>query len=208
MITNPHRKMRIKEFTDKDHQVMDRYYELLDTNLSKKQLKQEMESLIKEDSFFFDPYIILADIFYREKKVEQADELLEQGYDKAVWSIADHKGNWPEEVAWGWLENRHILRIISRYAYRIWEENKVDEALGIFRRLFQVNTNDNQGIRYAILAIRLGLDSDWDLKFWGEYKGQVLGLDAQKVDSWFEQNSKKFPEEFTAWFKQMEEYEG
>lgn len=207
MITNPHRKKRIKEFMDKNHKVMDRFYELLDSNVTRDQLKEEMKKFIKQDPFFFDPYLVLADTLYHEKKIKQADGLIEEAYYKAIWTIVDYKGNWPEETAWGWLENRHIMRAISRYAYRIWEEGRSDEALDIFRKLLKSSPNDNLGIRYAILAIRLRLDSDWDFKFLAKDKGQVLGLDAGKVDSWFDKNSKKFPEEFGWWFKEMEKNE-
>jgi hypothetical protein len=45
MITNPHRRNRIKQFMDKNHAAMDSYYELMDQQLSKAVIKRQKNFL-------------------------------------------------------------------------------------------------------------------------------------------------------------------
>ncbi|MEK7161735.1 MAG: hypothetical protein AAB729_03535 [Patescibacteria group bacterium] len=197
MITNPHRKKQIEEFRDKDHAVMREFYDITEEVSNRKKLKTEMRRLIEEDPIFFDPYITLADLLLDEEKNEEAKHLIRDAYQKAMLLIVDKDGNWPKEMAWGWLENRHIMRAIEHYAYQIWEEGKIEEALDIFRRLLKTNPGDNQGTRHNILAIRLGLGTDWQEPFMvkeGSMAGQAL--EAGPLHKWFDENSKKFPEEF------------
>ena len=175
---------------------MDEYYELLDSDLTETKLLKSMLQLIRKDPDFLDPYIVSADTLLRSNKIKSGLKLIEEAYNKALNLIVDENGKWPKRMVWGFLENRHIMRAIERYAYIAWEENNSELALEIFRKLLRVNIKDNQGARYAILALRMGLDSDWDLKFMVK-KGQMADLmEAKKIDDWFNENSKKFPEEF------------
>lgn len=184
------------EFIDKNRNVMDEYYDLMDSDLSKAGLFKSMTRLIRKDPDFLDPYIVSADILLRSNKIRFGLKLIEEAYNRALCLIVDENGKWPKRISWGFLENRHIMRAIERYAYISWEENNPILALEIYRKLLRVNINDNQGARYAILALRMGLDSDWDLKLVVK-KGRMAGLiDAKKIDDWFNKNSKKFPEEF------------
>lgn len=203
MITNPHRQKVSKEFFDRSHAVMTKYYDLLERKLSSPKLKKEMERLVKADPLFFDPYLILADILFGDGKDTQARTLLNEAYHKAVKLIVDRNGTWPKEMAWSYLDNRHIMRTIERWAYILWEEGDKKEALDIFRHLLRVNPGDNQGIRHSILALRLGLGPDWEEAFVvkeGPLAGS--GLDARKLDEWFDKHSKKFPDEFEWLFKE------
>jgi hypothetical protein len=103
------------------------------------------------------------------------------------------------------MENRHIMRAIEDYAiYYCWQEGRVDEALDIFRKLLQVNPQDNQGVRYNILAIRLGLSFDkWEKKFEVVEGGTIIGLDSRKLSTWFNRHYRKFPEEFYEWHRKI-----
>lgn len=197
MITNPHRKERIKEFTDKDHAVAKEFYELMDKAPKPKALEEGLAQLIKTDPLFLDPYIVLAEVLYARGKDSQAKGLVSQAYQKAVWLISDSDGNWPEAMEWGWHENRHIMRAISEYAYQVWGEGKTEEALDIYRKLLKANPRDNQGVRNSILAIRMGLGVNWEEPFMAKDGPMAgMGLEAGPLHEWFDKNSKKFPEEF------------
>ena len=197
MITNPHRRKQIEEFTDKDHAVMHEFYEITGEVTDRKKLKAEMQRLIKEDPLFFDSYIVLAEMLLYEGKDAESRSVIREAYEKAVWQIADKDGNWPKEMAWGWLENRHLMRAIDEYAQQLWGEGKTDEALDILRRLLKANPRDNQGVRHSILAIRLGLTPAYEDQFMvkdGPMAGQAL--EAGPLHAWFEKHAKDFPDEF------------
>lgn len=53
-----------REFIDKDHPVMEEYYELIDRygESDPKSLKTQVRKLIEQDPDFLDPYIILFEI--------------------------------------------------------------------------------------------------------------------------------------------------
>lgn len=197
LITNPKRKKQIDEFVDEDHEVMHEFYEITDSDISAKKLFGEMKILMKEDEDFYDSYLIVADIFFGKGENEKGGAILKEAYERAVKRIADSNGQWPKEMPWGFLENRHLMRAIERYGFLCWELGNMDDALDIFRRLLHSNPKDNQGVRYNILAMRLGLGpEEWQKPFEAKRKGEVVGLDAIKVDEWFIKNVPKFPDEF------------
>jgi len=100
-------------------------------------------------------------------------------------------------MMWGWMENRHLMRAIERYAFLCWQKGDTEEALTIFRNFLRVNPNDNQGVRNYILAIRMGMDIDkWEKQFLADNPVQDGALDAIKLHDWFKNNAKKFPDDF------------
>lgn len=197
LIINPGRKKQIAEFIDNDRRVMHEYYDLMECSIPGKRLMKEMLRLIKEDEDFYDPYLVAADILFSSGKNGEAEEMLKRAYERAVIRIVDSKGQWPKEMVWGFLENRHLMRAIERYAILCWEDGRTDEALDIFRRLLRSNPNDNQGVRYNILAIRMGVGvEEWQKPFEAKRNGKIVGLDAIKVQEWFERNAEKYPDDF------------
>ena len=197
LITNSGQKNRIKEFVDQDHVVMEEYYDVLENGFSQEEVLKLMYQFIKRDPDFFDPYTLVVNILLEQGKTEEAAALLKTAYERALIRIVDVKGRWPKFLRWGFFENRHIMRIIDRYALFSWETGNTEEALTIFRQLLKANLKDNLGARYYILAIRMGLScSEWDKPFESKHNGVVMGLDGIKTDKWFESNAKKFPEEF------------
>ena len=196
LITNEERKKQIDLFIDEDHSVMDKFYEITDRDdLSDEQLIKEMLRLIELDKDFYDPYLELAEIYsYNGSEMEAAAVLLE-AYERAIKRIVDSKGRWPKEMFWGFLENRHLMRTIEAYAILCWDIGQTDEALDIFRRLLRANPDDNQGARFSILAIKMGLSrEDWQKPLEAEHDGEVVGIDGFKLHDWYEKNYKNFPE--------------
>ncbi|MBD3254383.1 MAG: hypothetical protein GF383_04780, partial [Candidatus Lokiarchaeota archaeon] len=162
-----------------------------------------LKELIKSDPYFFDPYLTLAEIYKAEGNFSSARNLIKKGYQMAVKRIVNHKGDFPEKLEWGWVENRHLIRIIEAWAYILWNDGKNNKALEIFMKLLKSNPNDNIGARYSILAIRMGLDSNYEMEFASSIEGFI---DAFKIANWFQQNAPQFPEEFDWWFKLQEEF--
>ncbi|KKR22932.1 MAG: hypothetical protein UU46_C0003G0004 [Candidatus Uhrbacteria bacterium GW2011_GWD1_41_16] len=52
MITNPKRHKRIKEFIDKDHKVMNDYYELGEDSVTNDKAKLALKKIIQQDPVF------------------------------------------------------------------------------------------------------------------------------------------------------------
>lgn len=194
----------VREFVDKDHEVMDAYYDLCESydGSSAKRVKRELRKLIEQDPDFLDTSVMLFGILQDEGKLGEAEAVLNQAFQRAIRLITDRKGQWPDELRWGWLENRHIIRTIVNKAISLWGENKNDEALDLFRKILRTNPNDNPGVRYLILGIRMGMSySEFDKHF---DRGGYWDSD---IDAWFAQNHDKFPEEFDWWEKAIEEEE-
>ncbi len=191
----------IDEFIDKDHKVMNKYYDIMDKDLSDQKLISEMRKLIAIDEDFYDPYLIIVETLSCDGKYKEAKAILKDVYERAAKRITDSRGRWPKIMSWGFLENRHIMRTLEYYADECWNQKSIDAALDIYRRLLQVNPNDNQGVRYKILAIRMKLKPDtWSTPFEIEEAGVIVGLDGIKVSEWFHVHAKKFKDEFESFF--------
>ncbi|MFH1142450.1 MAG: tetratricopeptide repeat protein [Candidatus Uhrbacteria bacterium] len=198
--TNPHRKKQIDEYINKGSKIMNEYYDLLE---SETMSEGDLRNLISKDPEFLDPYLVLADLLYEQGKDIEARELLRQAFARAMKIIVDSKGRWPKSVPWGWLENRHIVRAIDRWAHELWEEGRDEYALELFRKLFKSNPNDNIGARYEILALLMGYQPGWaEEMFPAEHPGFV---DAIENDKWFQKYAPEYPGEFGWWLEEMVE---
>lgn len=195
---------KLREYVDTDHEVMDAYYDLCGeyTGQNAYSVKKQLKNLIEKDPDFLDSYTLLHEILFREGKVKEAIKVLNEAYERAIKVITDENGNWPDVLEWGWLENRHIIRAILNKAVLSWGSNDLECALDLFRKLLRTNPGDNPGVRFYILAIRMGMS-------FKEFEKQFNrdGFYHTDLFDWFEENCKKFPDEFDWWEKAVEEYE-
>ena len=203
-IVNKRRKKQLDTFIDKNHPGMIPYYDLLEEDMSDSKRIIKLQKLILDDADFFDPYITLADIYEAQGKQEEARKLITTGFKKAMKKIVDHQGSFPKELPWGYLENRHLIRIIYQQALDCWTLGDTQAALYLLRRLLRSNPNDNIGARNDILAIRMELGLDYLDQF---ITPETLPgyIDAHLSLKWFDKHSKKFPDEFEWWRKEVEE---
>ena len=184
-------KRASREFTDKDRAVMSEYYEILDTDHD----TEDIRKLIKRDPDFYDPYLYVANDLRKLGRETEARELEDEVFKRASRRVEDKEGNWPDEMRWGFLENRHVIRALMTGADNLWRDGKTEETLVVYRKLFRSNLNDNIGARYAIIALRLGLPYE-------EYMRQVWPqsrMPAEHMDTWFRKHAPKFPEELVEW---------
>ena len=195
--------MSKKYFVDKDHAVMTEYYDFINADEhSSDETEKTMNTLIQKDPLFLDPYLVLSELYQSEGDLEKAEKILEQAYEMAIKAITDRKKNWPNEMLWGHLENRHIIRTLLNKAMNLWLKGENEDALDLLRKLLRSNPIDNIGARTYILAIRLGM------KF-GEFESQMMseqgyGYDGKKMME-FEEKMKDFPDEFDWWFEVVNE---
>ena len=192
-----------REYVDEDHRVMGPYYDLCEEYSdasSTKVMKSRLIQLIEKDPDFLDTYLFLSQILRDEDKLAEAEELLNDAYDRALKLITDKNGNWPDILEWGWLENRHIIRTILNKAISLWDKGGTEEALDLFRKLLRTNPGDNVGARDFILAIRMNMTFE---EF--ENRFNKSGYYDMELTDWFDKNYKNFPDEFHGWEKAVEE---
>ncbi len=158
-----------------------------------------LQALIKQQPDYLDPYLLLCDVYAREKRYTQADKTLEKAYQRALALILDDLGRWPDEIPWLHLDNRPIVRTLLQKARQLWHAGTVDpeswrRAFAIHENILRTNPNDNAGARYLVLAMleRMAPD-EFDERFtaWKEYVGEVSnGQD----EPWFQLNAPKHQE--------------
>lgn len=155
------RNTQIYEFVDKDRfEVNELYWDFLDSkdaNDAKKSIKI-LTNIIKKDPDYFDPYISLYEYYLENREFKKAISILQEGYARAR-ALIDNNGRFPDELPWGFIENRHIIRMLFNYAMFLWEMGNTKEAQKIFMDILKSNPNDNIGARYSIVAILEGFAS-------------------------------------------------
>lgn len=192
----------MKEFIDKDRKVIDEYYNIQD-NFTGKNVNATilaLKKLIKEDPYFFDSYLMIFNLLNSSGKTKEAEEIITQGYSKALDLILDKTGNWPLKLEWGWLENRHIIRLLINVGITLWKKEKREEALELFEKLLKSNPNDNGGVRYFILALLEGMSLNiFNKKF------DKNGFWDTTIVEWFNEKVNTHQEYFDWWLKLFNE---
>ena len=198
------RTPRKGEFIDDDHDVMGDFHELMMADEKPGQEAQTikaLEKLITADPDFFDTYLTLAE-YVEEDDEARAVTLRETAFGRALARVTDGKGDLPESLPWGYLENRHIIRALIRGAIDFWEAGDTESALGFLRGLLRSNPHDNIGARYYIAAIRLGETLE---QHEARFETENGYMDALKMMDWFDHESARFPDEFALWRKAVGE---
>jgi len=196
------------EFIDKDRfKANELYWEFTESPESeniKKGIKA-LKSIIKKDPDYFDPYISLHEYYLMDGDFENAIKTIERGFKRAI-DLIDNNGQFPDELPWGFMENRHIIRMIFNFAMFVWENDENKEiALKIFMELLKSNHNDNIGARYSIVAILEGFSSqeEWEEKFESE---SGIGLEYGAVEEWFYKSAEKH-RDIIGWWLDLEDDE-
>ena len=188
-------------YVDKDRfKVNELYWEFTESTVTddvKKSIKI-LQGIIKKDPDYFDPYITLHEYYLMDDKQKKAIEIMERGFQRAI-DLIDNDGRFPDELPYGFIENRHIIRMIFNFAMFIWENSDKDIALNIFMQLLQSNHGDNIGARYSIVAILEGYNSqeEWEEQFESE---SGIGLEYGAVEEWFYEVAQKHLDVIGWWF--------
>ena len=180
------------EFIDIDRfEISKEYYEFLEDPVADDYIKSEkiLKKMIKQDPYFFDPYTVLHEYYLNENKIQKAFNLMLKGYKNAI-ELIEKDGKFPDILRWGFIENRHIIRVIFNFATLLWLTDKKDDALEILQKLLKSNPDDNIGARYSILAILDGFESQEHLE--KEFDGGDGYVDWEKQEKWFVKNTKKY----------------
>ncbi len=192
----------MREFIDKNRIVINEYYDIQD-NFTGKNIKKTisaLEKLIQKDPCFFDSYLMIFDLLNSSGKSKEAEEIIAVGYSNALDLILDEECNWPQKLEWGWIENRHIIRLFVNVGTTLWKKGKQEEALELFEKLLKTNPNDNAGVRFYILAILEGMSLNvFNKKF---DKG---GFYNSEINVWFDEKVNTHKEYFNWWLRLFDE---
>ena len=82
MIKNVRRSKQIDEFIDKHHRVSTEFYEYMDNDLSNGQIKRAMKKFIEENPLYFEPYLVLIDLFLEDGNYNESKNYLQPLFKK------------------------------------------------------------------------------------------------------------------------------
>jgi tetratricopeptide (TPR) repeat protein len=106
-----------------------------------------------------DAYVLLAEM---TRDVAEATELNRKAVEAGERALG--KKAFVDDVGhfWGILETRPYMRARLALAQCLWKSGKHDDAIGHYREMLRLNPNDNQGIRYILVACLLDVGRDAD----------------------------------------------
>jgi hypothetical protein len=103
-----------------------------------------------------DAYVLLAE--EEADTVKRALELYQKGMEAGESALGEQFFKENEGKFWGLLKTRPYMRARRGVAQTLWRLKRFEEAIEHYRELLRLNPNDNQGNRYALLDIFLGLE--------------------------------------------------
>jgi tetratricopeptide (TPR) repeat protein len=141
-------------------------YEAFDTDDPQRRVDLAAEALeISEDCA--DAYVVLAE--ETAEDAGEARELYEAGVRAGERALGDEIFTEEAGNFWGILETRPYMRALEGLASSLWVLGEREQALAHYRRLLELNPNDNQGVRYELAGYLLEEGLDEEL---GELLGQ------------------------------------
>ena len=195
------------EYIDRDRfEVNEMYWEFIeseDAEHIEKSIKI-LKDIIKKDPDYFDPYITLHEYYLANDESNKAIATLVDGYDRAM-NLVMVDGEFPDKLLWGFIENRHIIRMIFNYALLMWRMEDKKQAVTLMLQLLRANPGDNIGARYYIVAILEGFESEEEFEI-NFMKEDEEYLDWQQQERWFQEKVMKHRKEL-GWWLDMEDEE-
>lgn len=158
----PSRNTKRQEAED----TLDAGLEYLDQGLEEEAGRLFFKS-IEIDPTHADGYNHLANIAWRKGDWKQADGL----YHKALELAEPEVKRIPKGHYWGVLESRPYMRALHGIGLATAKEGRLDEAIGVFKRMLELNPNDNQGARYLIGPLYHQLNELEEAAKWYEKNG-------------------------------------
>lgn len=96
-----------------------------------------------------DAYVVLAE---DAESPEAAAVLFRRGVEAGAAALGPERFEQDAGAFWGLLETRPYMRALHGLAISLWSAGKKTEAVDQAREMLRLNPNDNQGVRYGLLA--------------------------------------------------------
>ena len=156
---------RLDKSLDAAQRIVDRAW---DTDLPERQAALARKALaISPDCA--DAYVVLANV---ASTADEARRLYEQGVVAGRRAIGDELFARSVGHFWGVMKARPYLRARVGLAQCLWEAGECQLAIEHYRDLLRLTPNDNQGIRYLLLAALLDMDADAEVQILlAQYEG-------------------------------------
>lgn len=172
----------IKEIYKIDKSIVQDKYEIFQDENEEYLVESKilyLKYLISLNNAVYEPYLDLMNIYFRERRNENAVKIIQEGYNNLLKNEFDNK--LPNVLDYNELHNRPIFRLIYNYADTFWFFGNKEESLKLFKKLLRMHSSDNIGARYAICAIFEGYGCSNHL--WNER--------GNNIEEWFKENMKK-----------------
>jgi tetratricopeptide (TPR) repeat protein len=104
-----------------------------------------------------DAYSILAQ---EAKRPQEALDLYRQAAEAGKQALGDEVFENDVGMFWGLIETRPYMRALHGLAQALFECGHSEDAVQIYNEMLRLNPDDNQGVRYGLLDILLGLGRD------------------------------------------------
>ena len=108
-----------------------------------------------------DAYVLLAEDTARS--VAEAIDIYRKGVEAGELALGEEAFEHDVGHFWGILETRPFMRARSGLAQALWFMGEREEAIAHYRDMLRLNPNDNQGIRYLLVACLMEMGRDEDL---------------------------------------------
>src|SRR6218665_2260218 len=166
---------------------------------------EKLKGFVKAAPRYLEPYLWLEEIYLRNRRERSANAIFKKASAKALQMVLGKEKTWPNELPWGDLNNRTLIRILLRNAEQLWhrgqtDQQSLDQAMSIYLNLLNSNPYDQPCSRIFVLAILEGISNDeFYTKFmdYNDYGDYCL---KNEVFIWFENNAPHYPE-LASWLK-------
>ncbi len=136
----------------------DLYYDALSA-VEIDDFKSAEEMLLKAkdvDPNYVQTYIGLVSAYSRPKDKKKREENIVLAFEKVKKIFP----TWPDEMLWGYIENRAYLRAIQYMADLKADRGKIEDAVELYKLILKLNPGDNQGVRYVLAGLYAGISGD------------------------------------------------
>jgi hypothetical protein len=119
--------------------------------------KTRIQNLIQDDIRYLDAYAHLG-IWYFDSNMKIFDKSALKNFKagSALGYLSIEKYN-DAVFPWGWIGNRPFFRCLHGYGLTLWKMKRPDDAMKVFTQMLWWNPTDNQGVRFCIEAIEIGM---------------------------------------------------
>lgn len=151
-----------------EENINDLYYdamELLDGGRSSaKRAEKLLLKALKLDEHNVQTHIGFAHVYGALKDKKKAHEHIKIAYDETIKKFP----TWPQHMEWGDIDNRAFMRAVQYRADLYADEGEREKAIALYRLLLKLNPNDNQGARYTISGVYVGISGEEINAMFGE----------------------------------------